>query len=78
MGTILLGLPWQHGTAFEPTMVFPFAVYFAEAVGAQIIALRHCQFLIKKDKLKSFSFIDLTGKYDDLGLSNQIILKKLD
>ena len=27
---------WQHNTSFEPTLVFPFAVYFAEAVGATI------------------------------------------
>src|SRR6266478_634244 len=24
---------WEHRTTFEPTLVFPFAVYFAEAVG---------------------------------------------
>lgn len=27
---------WQHSSEFEPTLVFPFAVYFAEAVGADI------------------------------------------
>src|SRR5206468_4924808 len=27
---------WEHKTSFEPTLVFPFAVYFAEAVGATI------------------------------------------
>ena len=35
---------WQHGTHFEPTLVFPFAVYFAEAVGATIYALPYSQF----------------------------------
>jgi len=34
---------WQHATAFEPTLVFPFAVYFAEAVGALIYALPYSQ-----------------------------------
>lgn len=27
---------WQHGPEFEPSMVFPFASYFAEAVGAPL------------------------------------------
>jgi hypothetical protein len=35
---------WSHRTTFEPTLVFPFAVYFAEAVGATIYALPNIQF----------------------------------
>jgi hypothetical protein len=35
---------WEHNTRFEPTLVFPFAVYFAEAVGATIYALPYSQF----------------------------------
>ena len=56
---------WQHSTKFEPTLVFPFAVYFAEAVNAQIYALPNSQFLLFKDSTQSFSFIDLTGDYQD-------------
>jgi hypothetical protein len=41
---------WQHPTRFEPTLVFPFAVYFAEAEGALIYALPHGQFLIDEGK----------------------------
>ena len=64
---------WQHATKFEPTLVFPFAVYFAEAVDARIFALPGSQFLIEKNYSESFSFIDLTGEYEDLTLRNQFI-----
>lgn len=62
---------WQHPPNYEPTLVFPFAVYFAEAVGATIYALPYSQFLIEKNEAKSFSFIDLTGKYNHLELKSQ-------
>ena len=62
---------WQHSPNFEPTLVFPFAVYFAEAVGANIYALPYSQFLIEKNEEKSFSFADLTGDYNDVGLKSQ-------
>ncbi|RKZ47186.1 MAG: hypothetical protein DRR08_32600 [Candidatus Parabeggiatoa sp. nov. 2] len=68
---------WQHQTTFEPTLVFPFAVYFAEAVGARIYALPNAQFLIEKDKVQSFAFIDLTGHYDDVSLREQFRLDKV-
>ena len=64
---------WQHQYKFEPTLVFPFAVYFAEAVNAKIYALPYGQFAIKKDESK-FEFIDLTkGKYSNLELRNQLL-----
>lgn len=62
---------WQHPPNYEPSFVFPFAVYFAEAVGAKIYALPYSQFLIEKNEVKSFSFIDLTGKYKHLELKSQ-------
>jgi hypothetical protein len=68
---------WQHRTAFEPTLVFPFAVYFAEAVGARIYALPESQFLIEKNSDRSFKFIDLVGHYGDVGLRNQFRPEKL-
>jgi len=49
---------WQHDKKFEPTLVFPFAVYFVEAVGAPIYALPNNQFIIKKTAMRSFDFID--------------------
>lgn len=68
---------WQHGATFEPTLVFPFAVYFAEAVGARIYALPYGQFLIEKSDIQSFSFVDLTGHYQDISLRHQFLPEKL-
>lgn len=63
---------WQHPANFEPTLVFPFAVHFAAAVSAKIYALPHNQFLIEKKENGTHDFIDLTGKYPDVGLRNQL------
>lgn len=63
---------WQHATAFEPTLVFPFAVYFAEAVGASIYALPYGQFLMQKTPVGEFAFIDLDGRYEDTTLRDQL------
>lgn len=68
---------WQHSTKFEPTLVFPFAVYFAEAVDATIYALPNSQFLIAKDRTQSFTFIDLTGDYQNIGLKDQFNPEKV-
>jgi len=62
---------WQHATTFEPTLVFPFAVYFAEAVGARIYALPNAQFLMEKNSNQSFAFTDLTSNYGNTGLREQ-------
>lgn len=64
---------WHHPAQFEPTLVFPFAVYFAEAVGAPIYAAPNSQFLIHKRTEEGFSFEDFAGVYDDLGLRNQLV-----
>lgn len=61
--------PWQHDVKFEPTLVCPFCVYFAEAMDIPIIALEHGQFLIQKEKSSGFSFTDPTGLYSDLSLN---------
>ena len=64
---------WQHRQKYEPTMVFPFAVYFAEAVNAKIYGLPYNQFLIAKGQT-GFQFIDLTdGKYASLDLRSQFL-----
>jgi hypothetical protein len=55
---------WQHAENFEPTFVFPYAVYFAEAMGAPITALPHNQFLLEK-VTTGFAFLDPTGAYQD-------------
>jgi hypothetical protein len=68
---------WKHKTEFEPTLVFPFAVYFAEAVGARIYALPYSQFCLQKASEPRFEFVDLTGYYGDLNLRDQVTLAKL-
>lgn len=68
---------WQHSSSFEPTLVFPFAVYFAEAIGAPIYALPYSQFLINKNNERSFMFIDITRLYNDTNLRGQFHIGKL-
>lgn len=61
--------PWQHDVRFEPTLVCPFSIYFAEAMDLPIIALPFNQFLIQKRPGTSFSFVDTTGNYSDISLN---------
>lgn len=61
--------PWQHDVKFEPTLVCPYSVYFAEAMNVPIAALEHGQFIIHKDEGAGFSFQDSTGLYGDLSLN---------
>jgi hypothetical protein len=70
---------WQHGDRFEPTMVFPYAVYFAEAMGARIYGLPHLQYLICKplDTETGFEFVDLTDSYSDATLQGQFRLRNV-
>ena len=63
---------WQHNTNFEPTLVCPFAVYFAEAVGTTVYALPYSQFCLQKETGGEFKFVDLTGKYGDISLRRQL------
>jgi len=67
-GDDFINKPWQHGAAYEPTLVCPFAVYFAEAMRLPFVALPHKQFLIQKAAGAGFSFVDLVGTYLDLSL----------
>lgn len=63
---------WQHANEFEPTLVFPFAVYFAEAVAVPILALPGNQFLMQKAKGMRYELIDLAGTYGDSTLAKQL------
>jgi len=67
-GDDFVNKPWQHGAAYEPTLVCPFAVYFAEAMGLPFVALPHKQLLIQKAADGAFSFVDLVETYSDLSL----------
>ena len=68
---------WEHNTSFEPTLVFPFAVYFAEAVGATIYALPCSQFCLEKNTDSQFRFVDLTATYGDVSLRSQFAPEKI-
>lgn len=61
--------PWQHDRRFEPTLVCPFAVYFAEAMDLPLLALPGGQFVMQKRTGAGFRFVDTTGGYADLGLN---------
>jgi len=58
---------WQHPVKYEPTFVFPYAVYFAEAIGAEICAVGFSQFLMSVPvvprQTAERGFVDLTGRY---------------
>jgi len=65
---------WQHSIDFEPTGVFPFAVYFAEAKDDLICGLPFIQFLISKSvEPCEFEFYDFTGNYQDTSMLNQVL-----
>jgi hypothetical protein len=66
---------FQHKAGFEPTLVFPYAIYFAEAVGARIYALPHKQFILQKVAAGQHAFVDLAGGYDATTLDEQIALR---
>jgi hypothetical protein len=68
---------WQHSRQFEPTLVFPFARYFAEAVGAVLFSFPFDQFLICKppNGRSEFAFVDCTGEYGDASLLSQLSLR---
>jgi predicted O-methyltransferase YrrM len=65
---------WQHERTFEPTLVFPMAVHFAEAVNSKIYGLPFNQFAILVDRSTktAFEFCDLTGKYNTIGLRDAL------
>jgi hypothetical protein len=60
---------WKYGDQFEPTLVCPFSIYFAEAMDLPIFALPFNQFIIQKKINASFSFTDTTGNFHDVSLA---------
>lgn len=64
---------WQHSNDYEPSLVFPFAVHFAEAMKCPIFAGPFNQFVILKQPHKGFSFTDLTESYPETALLGQLI-----
>jgi len=71
-GHDLKSLCWKSDTDLEPYLVFPFAVYFAEAMNAKIYALPSSEFIISKGE-KGFELIDLAGgRYKDTSILGQV------
>lgn len=67
---------WQHGPEYEPSLVFPFVVHFAEAMGARLHLLPGNQFLIEKPGTEESSgnppwVMDHTGRYPPTDLRRQ-------
>lgn len=52
--------PWHHGAAYEPTLVSPFAIHFAEALEMPVVALPFHQFAIR-NRPGAFSFRNVSG-----------------
>jgi hypothetical protein len=65
---------WHHPENFEPTLVCPFAAYFAESHGAPIVIFPHEQFAIIKPPEDGayFRVTDTTNSYGDRSLLPQI------
>jgi len=68
-GDDFINTPWQHDIRYEPTLVCPFSVYFAEAMDLPIVAMPFSQFLIHKEDAAHFTFTDATGHFGDLSLN---------
>lgn len=62
---------WQHQAKFEPTLIFPAAVYVAEAWNKCIRSLPHSQFLIDLSS-ESFQFDQSLQKMPSLQLQEQM------
>jgi hypothetical protein len=65
---------WHHPDNFEPTLVCPFAAYFAESQDAPIVILPYEQFAIIKPREPGhhFKVIDTTQSYGPRSLLHQI------
>ena len=71
---------WQHGQQFEPTFVFPLAVYFAQGIGSPIYALPFNQFAILVDRsgANGFQFHDFTGQFRSTNVKDAIRIRRFD
>ena len=65
---------WQHADNFEPSLVCPFAAYFAESQSAPLVILPFNQFAIIKpaDDGNYFRVTDTTQKYGERTLLSQV------
>jgi len=65
---------WQHAPGFEPSLVCPFASYFAEAMGAPLVIYPQNQFALvkQKDFGGRSELFDTTGRYGEAALLPQV------
>lgn len=65
---------WQHDDRFEPTLVCPFAAYFAESIGAPLVIFPQNQFaMIKPDGFGTdYRIVDTTNRYGPPVLRPQV------
>jgi Methyltransferase domain len=65
---------WQHAERFEPTFVFPYAVYFSEAIRGRIHAVGFNQFLIRVPGTAAEvpGFVDHTGRYGSITVASAL------
>lgn len=66
---------FQHGRDFEPTMVFPYVIYFAEAMDLEIDLLPYNQYVIYKRKKNSFKLNNYTNQYKNINLKDNLLLR---
>lgn len=68
---------FQHGDDHEPTLVFPWALHFAEAVDSPIAMLPYRQFLLPKDSEESYEVVNLTERpYKHRTIKSQLALRR--
>jgi hypothetical protein len=61
---------WQHSEEYEPTMINPFVIYFAEAINSTLFILPYNQYLIHINK-SGYKVINLTGEEFNISLLNE-------
>lgn len=65
---------WQHASNFEPTLVCPFAAYFAESLGVPLVVYPANQFAMTKPEGfdNDFRILDTTGRYGEPSILPQV------
>jgi arylsulfatase len=65
---------WQHSEEYEPSLVNPFAAYFAEAVGAPLVILPFNQYALVKPREgeRAFAIFDTTSSYGPRNLLRHV------
>lgn len=68
---------FQHGDEHEPTLVFPWALYFAEAVDSPITILPYRQFLIQKQSETSYDVVNYSElRYKQRTIKSQLVMRR--